>query len=272
MENDLRLAIQSGQLLLHYQPRVDSRDGSIVGAEALVRWEHPTLGRVMPDDFIALAEECGLIADVGGFVISEACKQLSKWKRAGLVLPLVAINVSSHQLRGGDLFDAISHAIGENGLAWSELEIEITESVLIKDGAYASEQLQRLRDAGATVAIDDFGTGYSSLAYLTSLPTDTIKIDRAFSHLLHKQETQAVVLSIIALGKALGKAIVAEGVETLEYVELLNTWGCYIVQGYVYSQPVTAEELASQLAAAVGVRRHVEWGYIKRGQSAGDVD
>ncbi|RYG98694.1 MAG: EAL domain-containing protein, partial [Alphaproteobacteria bacterium] len=124
--------------------------------------------------------------------------------------------------------------------AWSELEFEITESVLVKDFDFATGQLQQLRDAGATVAIDDFGTGYSSLAYLTRLPTDTIKIDRAFSRRLHEPETQAVVLSIIALGRALNKTVVAEGVETLEDVELLSTWGCYIIQGYVYSKPLTA--------------------------------
>ena len=252
MENDLRLALRTEQLFVQYQPRIDSRDGSIVGAEALVRWEHPTLGRVMPDEFISLAEECGLIGDIGVYVINESCRQLSQWKREGLDLPLMAINVSSLQLRSGDLFDKISSALEANDLAWSELEVEITESVLVKDSAYASGQLQRLRDAGATVAIDDFGTGYSSLAYLASLPTDTIKIDRAFSRLLSTQETQSVVRSIIALGIALSKRIVAEGVEKPEDVEMLSSWGCHVIQGYVYFAPLTADAMRMQLRDQAG--------------------
>jgi diguanylate cyclase (GGDEF)-like protein len=247
MENDLREALQAGQLTIHYQPRVDSRDRSIVGAEALVRWEHPIRGRIMPDEFISLAEECGLINEVGQYVIREACSQLAQWKRAGFTLPLLGINVSSHQLGNGALFDTIAAAIEANGLSWSELELEITESVFVKDSADASAQLQRIRDAGAAVAIDDFGTGYSSLAYLASLPTDTIKIDRAFSLLLHEQATQAVVVSIIALGKALGKTVVAEGVETLESVDLLRNWGCHIIQGYVYFRPLTAAQMTTEL-------------------------
>ena len=250
MENDLREALRSGQLHLHYQPRIDSRYGSIVGAEALVRWEHPTLGRILPTEFIGLAEECGLIVELGRFVIQEACRQLSSWKAAGLNLPLLAINVSPHQLRGGELFNTISKAVQQYGLTWSELEIEITESVLVKDSSYAGDQLQRLRDAGATIAIDDFGTGYSSLAYLTTLPTDTIKIDKAFASFLHDQESQAVVLSIIALGKGLGKSIVAEGIESMADVQLLNSWGCHIIQGYVYFPPLTPDELAAQLFSA----------------------
>ena len=247
MENDLRAAVPAGQLNLHYQPRIDSRDGTIVGAEALLRWSHPVLGRVMPDEFIGLAEERGLIVEIGDFVIREACRQLSQWKEAGLSLPLIAVNVSSYQLRAGSLFETISDALRVNNLSWREIEIEITESVLIKDSSYASDQLQKLRDAGATVAIDDFGTGYSSLAYLTNLPTDTIKIDRAFSSRLHQNETQAVVLSIIALANALGKVIVAEGVETAQDVQLLNSWGCHIIQGYVYFPPLVPTRMAYEL-------------------------
>ncbi|RYZ74720.1 MAG: EAL domain-containing protein [Lysobacteraceae bacterium] len=248
MEADLRVALREDQLAVEYQPRIDSRSGAIVGAEVLVRWQHPALGRVMPDDFISLAEECGLIADVGRFVIQQACAQLAQWKRDGLPLPLLAINVSSHQLRGGELFDTLATAIGAHGLQWSQMEVEITESVLVKDSAYASEQLQRLRDAGATVAIDDFGTGYSSLAYLTSLPTDTIKIDRAFSRLLDDRDNHAVVISIIALARALGKKVVAEGVERMEDVEMLAAWGCHVIQGYVFHRPMPADALAALLA------------------------
>lgn len=248
MEKDLRAALRDRELQLHFQPRVDSRDGAIVGAEALVRWHHPTQGMVMPTEFIALAEACGLIVDLGNFVIEQACQQLARWKSEGLKLPLMAVNVSPHQLYDGDLFDTIDRALSTNGLAWRELEIEITESVLVKDSVHARNLLQRLRDEGATVAIDDFGTGYSSLAYLTSLPTDTIKIDRAFSSNLAIPDTRAVVLSIVALAKALGKGIVAEGVESVADVKLLNSWGCHIIQGYVYSPPLDAEGFARLLS------------------------
>ena len=247
LENDLRVAIDLGQLHLHYQPRIDSRDGCIVGAEALVRWTHPVAGNIGPDEFIGLAEECGLIGAIGTLVLDQACSQLAAWQSAGLDLPLMAVNVSPHQLRSGDLFDSIGSALAQHGLDWRQLEIEITESVLIKDSMLASEQLQRVREAGCTVAIDDFGTGYSSLAYLATLPTDTIKIDRSFMASLHAVGTQAVIRSIIALGHALGKDIVAEGVETPEQVALLNAWGCHIVQGFVYFRPLPPESMAELL-------------------------
>ncbi|NDK39045.1 EAL domain-containing protein [Pseudoxanthomonas gei] len=247
LEHDLRLAMELDQLHLHYQPRIDSRDGSIVGAEALLRWTHPVAGNIGPGEFIGLAEECGLIGAIGALVLDRACRQLAAWQAAGLDLPMLAVNVSPHQLRAGDLFDSIAKALATHGLDWSQLEIEITESVLVKDSVFASEQLQRLREAGCTVAIDDFGTGYSSLAYLANLPTDTIKIDRSFIGSLHARDTQAVVRSIIALGQTLGKTIVAEGVESSEQVKLLNSWDCHIVQGFVYFPPLPPESLAALL-------------------------
>ena len=252
LENDLRVALVGGQLHLHYQPRIDSRNGSVVGAEALVRWTHPVAGNIAPDDFIGLAEECGLIGEIGALVLDSACRQLADWQAAGLDLPLIAVNVSPHQLRAGDLFDTIAAALAAHGLDWSQLEIEITESVLVKDSVFASEQLQRLREAGCTVAIDDFGTGYSSLAYLSSLPTDTIKIDRSFMGSLHAPGTQAVVRSIIALGQTLDKTVVAEGVEKPEDVRLLNAWGCHIVQGYVYFPPLAPESMGQLLRSQHG--------------------
>lgn len=248
LENDLRLAIRAGMLEVHYQPRVDSRTGRIVGAEALARWTHPGKGRIAPDTFIPVAEECGLIEELGDFVLNEACRQLAIWKGMGLDLPLIAINVSSYQLRSGQLANVVARAVAASGIDWNELEIEVTESLLINDSGVAAQQLQVLRDAGATVAIDDFGTGYSSLAYLTRLPTDTLKIDRAFiASLDEDRASMAVIRSIIALAKALDKKIVAEGVESTAHVEMLGGWGCHVIQGYVYYRPLATEAMTAEL-------------------------
>jgi len=254
LENDLRLAIRAGTLEVHYQPRVDSRSACIVGAEALARWTHPTKGRIAPDAFITLAEECGLIEELGAFVLDQACRQLAIWKGMGLDLPLIAVNVSSYQLRSGQLANMVARAVAASGIDWGELEIEVTESLLVNDSGIATQQLQILREAGATVAIDDFGTGYSSLAYLTRLPTDTLKIDRAFIASLDEDEaSMAVIRSIIALAKALNKNIVAEGVESMAHVEMLGGWGCHVIQGYVYYRPLPADSMTREL-----VRLHAE--------------
>jgi diguanylate cyclase len=258
LENDLRAAIRDGQLQLHYQPRIDSRNGRIVGAEALVRWAHPSKGNIPPTVFVTLAEECGLIEELGKFVLDEACRQLGDWQRRGLDLPLVAVNISSHQLRSGRLVDVVAHAVATGGIRWDELEIEVTESLLINDSGAAAQQLQLIRDAGATVAIDDFGTGYSSLAYLTRLPIDTLKIDRSFfADLPEGGASISVIRSIIALAEALDKKIIAEGVETMALVEMLDAWGCHVIQGYVYYRPLTAEAMAHELARMAEVRRLV---------------
>jgi diguanylate cyclase (GGDEF)-like protein len=255
LENDLRLAIRSGQLGVHYQPRVDSRDGRMVGAEALARWTHPDRGSISPEVFIALAEECGLIEELGAFVLNEACRQLGRWKRLGLQLPLIAVNVSSHQLRSGNLASVVAAAVQAGGIGCDELEIEVTESLLVNDAGTAVQQLQTIRGMGTTVAIDDFGTGYSSLAYLTRLPVDTLKIDRSFLvELDSPHASDAVIRSIIALAQALDKKIVAEGVESMEQVAMLKGWGCHIIQGYVYHRPLTPEAMAMALAGATASR------------------
>jgi len=248
MENDLRLAIRASALTVHYQPRVDSRSGRVVGAEALVRWVHPANGNISPAVFIPLAEECGLIDELGQYVLGEACRQLGEWRRVGLCLPIVAINISSYQLRSGALIEAIGTAVDDAGIDWSDLEIEVTESLLINDIGGACAQLQAMRDSGATVAIDDFGTGYSSLAYLTRLPIDTLKIDRAFMGELDSTGAAAVVRSIIALAAALDKSVVAEGVESMNYVRALAGWGCHVIQGYAYHRPLHPQDMAAELA------------------------
>jgi diguanylate cyclase (GGDEF)-like protein len=248
LENDLRVAIRAGQIEVHYQPRVDSRTGRIVGTEALARWTHPARGRIAPDTFIGVAEESGLIEELGGFVLDQACHQLASWKAQGIDPGLMAVNVSSYQLRSGQLAEVVARAVAMSGIEWGDLEIEVTESLLVNDSGVATQQLQAIRDAGATVAIDDFGTGYSSLAYLTRLPTDTLKIDRAFmANLGEDGASVAVVRSIIALARALDKKIVAEGVELAAHVQLLGGLGCHVIQGYVYYPPLEAAALTVEL-------------------------
>ncbi len=248
LENDLRAAIRGGQLSVDYQPRVDSRSGAIVGVEALARWRHPTRGELSPTVFVPLAEECGLIQELGSFVLNAACAQMAAWTRRGLSLPLMGINVSSHQLRVADFAQILASAVARHGVAWSQLELEVTESLLVNDSGTAATQLQAIRDAGARIAIDDFGTGYSSLAYLTRLPVDTLKIDREFiANLDGSEATLTVIRSIVALAAALGKHTVAEGVETTEHVRLLSALGCHTVQGFVYYRPLGAEAMTDEL-------------------------
>lgn len=249
LENNLRLAIRNATLHVHYQPRVDSRSGRIVAVEALARWTDPVSGNIPPSTFIGLAEECGLIDDLGALVLKTTCRQLADWQRAGFDVPLVAVNVSSHQLRSGKFVEIVRQAVDESGIAWRDLELEVTESLLIHDSGSVARQLRHLRELGITVAIDDFGTGYSSLAYLSKLPTDTLKIDRAFMADIERDPTSvAVVRSIIAMAQALDKKIVAEGVESEAQVELLAAWGCHIIQGFVYYTPLAPDVLMQHLA------------------------
>lgn len=264
LENDLRQAIKLRRLTLEYQPRIDSRNGRIVGAEALARWTHPTKGNIPPAAFVALAEECGLIEELGGFVIDQACHQMGAWKRSGFVLPVMAVNLSSYQLRSGNLMRVVGAAIERSGMRWNELEIEVTESLFINDSGAAAQQLQAIRDAGATVAIDDFGVGYSSLAYLTRLPTDTLKIDRAFiAGMGEDAASAAVVRSIVALANVLEKRIVAEGVESMAQVAMLSAMGCHIIQGYAYYPPLGPEAMQRLLVGPDGTAL-LQSGALKR--------
>ncbi len=249
LEQDLRQAIAEGAIEVHYQPRVDSRDGRILGAEALARWRHPRHGPVSPAVFIALAEDTGLIDDLGELVLRRACGQLAEWTASGLHLPVVAVNVSSHQLRSRRLVDTLRATLEAAGVDPARLEIEITESMLVRDREAGEHQLQRIAELGVGIAIDDFGTGYSSLSYLVSLPFDTLKIDRSFVLDLGDGTTPAaaIVRAIVGLARELGKDVIAEGVEAEEEVELLAAMGCHVIQGYVYHRPMPAEALAALL-------------------------
>jgi len=244
MERELRLAIERDQLSVHYQPRVDLRDGRLLGAEALLRWHHPELGWVPPATFIPLAEDVGLIEEIGPWVLRHVCAQLADWQAAGYAIGTVAVNVSGRQFRSSDLVAQVRLALESTGLAPHALELEVTEGVLIDNVEAVIELLSRIKQTGVSIALDDFGTGYSSMAYLRRLPIDVLKIDQSFVRdLAHDEDARSIVQAIVALAHALHKSVVAEGVETLVQADLLRALGCEEAQGYYFSRPVTAAAL-----------------------------
>jgi diguanylate cyclase len=243
---DLRRALERDEFIVHYQPRLRASDGRIVSAEALVRWQHPGRGLVFPDAFIAQAEASGLIEGIGVRVLGAACAQLAAWRRAGLALERVSVNVSPQQLVSGRLVGQVRAALAESGAPPEALELEVTESLLVGDVASASAQLAELRGLGVTIALDDFGTGYSSISLLHALPIDVMKIDRSFVHRLGKDASAiAVVRAIASLARSLGLHLVAEGVETEAQAEALRTLRCDELQGYLYSKPVAPAAFAA---------------------------
>ncbi|MCF2970860.1 EAL domain-containing protein [Synechococcus sp. Nb3U1] len=244
LEGDLRQAIEQGQLLLHYQPRIDLETGRILAAEALIRWQHPQLGMVSPARFIPIAEETGLILPIGEWVLRTACEQCRVWKQAGLPPIRIAVNVSAVQLEQQSLTDLLAQVLQDTGLTPEQVEIELTESILMGDMQRAVQVLQQLRQRGSTIALDDFGTGYSSLSYLSRLPFDTLKIDQSFTRALTTQaEVAVIVKAIVAMAKSLGLRITAEGVETVEHLHFLSQLGCHEAQGYFISRPVSAASM-----------------------------
>jgi diguanylate cyclase (GGDEF)-like protein/PAS domain S-box-containing protein len=248
LESALRRALDHHELSLHYQPQVACNDSSIVGMEALLRWNNESLGSVPPCEFIPLAEDTGLIIPLGTWVIREACRQNKEWQDAGLPQVRVAVNVSAHQFRAENLGPVVRAALEETGLAPSCLELELTESVMMADTSAAQEQLAELRDIGVTVSIDDFGTGYSSLGYLSRFSLDKLKIDQSFVRdITVSQRSAAIAQATVALAHGLSLSVVAEGVETLEQHDFLHSMGCTALQGYLYSRPVPASEMARLL-------------------------
>jgi len=248
MEANLRRALQNEELYLHYQPQIDLRSGRIVGVEALVRWNCREMGQLSPSEFIPVAEESGIIVELGRWVLQSACRQAASWCRAGLLdsLEHVAVNLSACQARDPGLMDDIRAILHETQLPHGLLELEITEGVLM-DNIHANvELMRRLQDTGIHLSIDDFGTGYSSMSYLKRLPIDQLKIDRSFVHDL-PGEGEAIVTAIIAMAHSLHLKVVAEGVETLQQVEFLRKAGCDNVQGYFFARPMTAAQLTALL-------------------------
>ena len=252
LENDLRRAVERHELELHYQPQLDLATGEVCAVEALVRWRHPVRGLVLPNAFIPMAEETGLVLGIGEWVLNEACRQVAQWQREGLadnLSPLrVAVNISARQLQRPGLDGAVRRALSLSGLPAECLELEITESSMMLDPLHAQSVLQSLRELGVLLSIDDFGTGYSSLAYLKRLPLDRLKIDRSFiGGIPADSDDAAIVETIIVMTHKLGLRVIAEGVETLEQRLQLVRQGCDEMQGFLLAHPAPAEELPTLL-------------------------
>lgn len=244
METELRHAVRRGELILHYQPSVDITSGRITAVEALVRWMHPAHGLIPPDKFIPLADEIGLIGEVGQWVLFEACAQTKRWHDKGIAGLRVSVNVSAVQFRKCDLAGIVAAALAKTGLDPSCLDLEITETVLMQDAQATIATLQGLKAMGVCVSVDDFGTGYSSLAYLKRFPIDTLKIDRSFVRDVTRDgHNAAIVRTVIALAKSLDLQAIAEGVETREQVDFLRAEGCDRLQGYYFSRPLAPNTL-----------------------------
>jgi EAL domain-containing protein (putative c-di-GMP-specific phosphodiesterase class I) len=244
----LRHAIDAGEFLLHYQPKVDMRGGRIVGVEALIRWNRPGHGIIAPTNFVPLLEESSLILEVGAWVLRQSAADYRDWLQKGLSAPRIAVNVSPLQLRHSDFIAVLEQAVGSTGEPRAALDIEITEGVLMEKTDEVIQKLNRIRQMGVCVAIDDFGTGYSSLRYLARLPIDTLKIDRSFvMAMTENADDMAIVASIISLAHGLDLNVVAEGVETEEQRKLLRLLRCDQTQGYLFSRPVAKDELENLL-------------------------
>jgi EAL domain-containing protein (putative c-di-GMP-specific phosphodiesterase class I) len=243
VEQGLRRALQRGELVVHYQPQVSLHDGELSGAEALLRWQHPSDGLIPPLRFIGIAEETGLIEPLGSWVLKAACVEAARWLAGTRADVRLSVNVSAEQIVGGSFHDRVLEALDASGLSASRLELELTEGTLqaLKDRSHLIDDLKRL---GVTIAIDDFGTGYSSLGALKSLPVDRLKIDRSFvSGLPASGNDVAIVEAVLALSRSLDLGVIAEGVETAGQLEALRRIGCREAQGYLFARPVPIGEL-----------------------------
>ncbi|MBS1188109.1 MAG: hypothetical protein H6R04_2127 [Burkholderiaceae bacterium] len=242
IRNGLTHALENGEFRLHYQPQLELATGRLIGAEALIRWQHPELGMVPPNRFIQVAEESGMIIPIGVWVLQEACRQAKAWQTAGWPELVVGVNISAIQFRRGDLEQIVSSALTESGLAPQFLELELTESILIQDVDKSLDMIQRLKNLGVRLSIDDFGTGYSSLAYLRQLPVDKLKIDQSFvREIVSRKDDAAIALSIITLAHTLQKRVIAEGVETMEQFSFMREHCCDEIQGYLFSRPMAPD-------------------------------
>jgi diguanylate cyclase (GGDEF)-like protein len=246
LEAALRQAVERQEFSLVYQGKVDLESGSLIGLEALIRWRHPALGLVNPADFIPLAEDLGLISEIGLWVLQESCRQSVAWQKQGLPQLVVSVNVSARQFRDQDVAAIVAETLGATGLAPHLLELELTESMLMQQVDQAVKVLRDLRAIGVRVSVDDFGTGYSSLSYLSRMPIDALKIDRSFIQNLSNGEDDAeIVSSIIGLAHNLKLSAIAEGVETLEQAMFLKGKGCDQIQGFLVARPMSPDDLVS---------------------------
>jgi diguanylate cyclase (GGDEF)-like protein len=250
LEGELRRAIEAEAFELHYQPKMDLSRGCIVGVEALLRWPHRERGWISPEKFIPLAEETGMIGAIGDWVIREACRQIKAWENGPLKNLRIAVNVSVQQFSKGNFVDTVLRTLWQMGVKPQQLELEITESFLMRDVDSTRDALRRLGDAGLSLSIDDFGTGYSSLGYLRQFPVDALKIDRSFvNDLPVNSDAVAICAAILAMARELKLIVIAEGVETDAQLEFLREHGCDQAQGYLISKPIRANELEASIAA-----------------------
>ena len=252
LENELQNAIQTNAFEVYYQPKVDLASTQIVGVEALLRWQHPERGWIPPAEFVPIAEETGLIIELGNWVIQQACRQIKSWQRRGISDISVAINVSSHQFCRNDLLDSVLRIVWDSGIRPENLELEITESMLMRDVDETRAALHAFKEAGMRISIDDFGTGYSSLNYLKQFPIDSLKIDQSFVRGLHRdRDDAAICAAILAMAKELDLSVVAEGVELEEQLAFLRRHRCDLVQGYLFGKPVPAEQFEQHYSASL---------------------
>jgi diguanylate cyclase (GGDEF)-like protein/PAS domain S-box-containing protein len=245
IEQSLRVALEREEFVLHYQPKIDLASGRVIGAEALIRWRHPTRGLVLPAEFIPVAEQSGLIVPIGRWVLREACRQMRAWLDAGVALRSIAVNVSAVDLGDEGFFDEVLAALGDGGLNARFLDLELTETALMKRIDATAAILQRLRERGVEVSLDDFGTGYSSLSYLHRFPIDTLKIDQSFVSQISVESGAPIVAGIVGMARSLKLRVVAEGVETATQLAFLRGLACDEVQGYYFSCAVPPADFAA---------------------------
>ncbi|MBV9636715.1 MAG: GGDEF domain-containing protein, partial [Methylobacteriaceae bacterium] len=252
LESDLRRAIERGEIAVHFQPIVRLQDRTVAGFEALLRWEHPRLGRISPVEFIPIAEESGLIVDLGVFALERTARELAAWQQALEVAPPIfaSVNVSSRQLLRHDLLHDVKAVLTRSSVLAGSLKLELTESLLMENPEYGAQMLERIRELGAGLALDDFGTGYSSLSYLQRFPFDTVKIDQSFVRQNGKGTRPIILRSMIALAHDLGMEVVAEGAETESDSIELYQLGCEYAQGFAFGYPMTASDARKLVGAA----------------------
>jgi len=252
IEASLRRALARQEFVLHYQPKVNMDTGKITGSEVLLRWMHPEGGMMLPDRFVPIAEDCGLIVPIGRWVLREACAQAKRWKDAGLKPASVAVNISALEFRHKDFVEGVRGILTETGLDPCCLQLEITESALMRDAESSTAILQQLKNIGVQLAVDDFGTGYSSLSYLNQFPIDVLKIDGSFVHEIGSTNGNGIIVSaIIAMGTSLKQRVVAEGVEEQAQLAFLKAQHCEEGQGYFFSLPLIAEQFAALLVTGI---------------------
>jgi EAL domain-containing protein (putative c-di-GMP-specific phosphodiesterase class I) len=255
IENYLRYAVERNELELHFQPVISMQSGEVVAVESLMRWTHPELGQVSPAEFIPLAEDAGLISNIGRWGLAQACRQFRLWRDQGVKLERLAVNISPRCLLQPALPEYIEELLRENGIPPGCLELELTETTVMEYSGHAARFFEHIEKLGVRLAIDDFGTGYSSLAYIKQLPIHVLKIDRSFVRDIGQDPNdREIIRGVTALAHGLGLEVVAEGVEDLQQLEFLRTLGCDLVQGWLYLPAVPGDEITARLSKGMALR------------------